>query len=70
VPADARPLIRRSAIMALAAKDSRLKNRTLTKLYNERPQWLRLAPERRRVDQLVLANLLRLNGGRVRRRDE
>jgi hypothetical protein len=31
-----RPLIRQSAIMA-AAKDSRLKKRTLTNLYNERP---------------------------------
>jgi hypothetical protein len=30
VPADARPLVRHSAIMALAAKDPRLKNRTLT----------------------------------------
>lgn len=106
VPADARPLIRQSAIMAAAAKDSRLKKRTLTNLYNERPQWLKLAhekldravlaayaatdpeggwseewaavwtdtgagqplpadhplsAERRRVDQTVLANLLRLN---------
>ena len=106
VPADARPLIRQSAIMATAAKDPRLKKRTLTNLYNERPQWLKLAhekldravlaayaatdpdgnwsedwasvwtetgagqplpenhslaTERKRVDQLVLANLLRLN---------
>jgi hypothetical protein len=53
VPADARPLVRRSAIMAAAAKDSRLKNRTLTKLYNERPTWLRLAHEQ--LDRAVLA---------------
>jgi hypothetical protein len=109
VPADARPLIRQSAIMAAAAKDSRLKKRTLTALYNERPAWLRLAHEaldravlaayavvdpagrwdedwaqvwvetgagqplkkdhplaerRREVDQLILANLLRMNGER------
>ncbi|MGH7967535.1 MAG: hypothetical protein ACREIC_02290 [Limisphaerales bacterium] len=53
VPAPARPLIRRSAIMALAAKDSRLKKRTLTNLYNERPQWLKLAHEK--LDRAVLA---------------
>ena len=53
VPADARPLIRCSAIMALAAKDSRLKKRTLTNLYNERPQWLKLAHEK--LDRAVLA---------------
>ena len=107
VPAEARPLIRHSAIMAAAAKDPRLKKRTLTNLYNERPQWLKLAhekldravlaayaatdpdgkwsedwakvwtdtgagqplpedhplaAERQSVDQLVLSNLLRLNG--------
>jgi hypothetical protein len=106
VPEAARPLIRQSAIMAAAAKDERLKKRTLTNLYNERPTWLKfahetldravlaayaavdpegnwsedwaavwvdsgagqklpadhpLAEERARVDQLVLANLLRLN---------
>jgi hypothetical protein len=53
VPAEARPLVRHSAIMALAAKDPRLKNRTLTKLYNERPPWLRIAHEK--VDRAVLA---------------
>jgi len=53
VPADARPLLRHSAIMALAAKDPRLKKRTLTNLYNERPQWLRLAHEK--LDRAVLA---------------
>ena len=108
VPPDARPLIRQSAIIA-APKDPRLKKRTLTNLYNERPRWLRLAhekldravlaayaasdpagnwsedwaqvwtengagqplpenhplaAERKRVDQLVLANLLRLNQAR------
>ena len=53
VPADARALIRRSAVMALAAKDPRLKKRTLTNLYNERPQWLKLAHEK--LDRAVLA---------------
>jgi len=53
VPADARPLIRQSAIMARAARDARLKKRTLTNLYNERPTWLRLAHER--LDRAVLA---------------
>jgi hypothetical protein len=53
VPAEARPLIRRSALMALAAKDPRLKKRTLTNLYNERPQWLKLAHEK--LDRAVLA---------------
>ena len=53
VPADARPLIRHSAIMARAAKDAKLKKRTLTNLYNERPTWLRLAHER--LDRAVLA---------------
>lgn len=85
--------------MALAADDPRLKKRTRTNLYNERPQWLKLAheklarlrrhrprraagrriwtdagagqplppehplaTERQRVDRVVLANLLRLNG--------
>jgi len=41
VPEKARPLIRHSAIMARAAKDARLKKRTLTNLYNERPTWLK-----------------------------
>jgi len=53
VPADARPLVRHSAIMALAAKDPRLKKRTTTNLYNERPQWLKLAHEK--LDRAVLA---------------
>jgi len=53
VPAEARALIRHSAIMAAAAKDARLKNRTLTKLYNERPTWLRHAHEA--LDRAVLA---------------
>lgn len=53
VPAEARSLIRQSAIMARAAKDARLKNRTLTNLYNERPTWLRLAHEQ--LDRAVLA---------------
>jgi hypothetical protein len=39
--------------MAAAAKDKRLKNRTLTKLYNERPTWLRHAHEA--LDRAVLA---------------
>ena len=45
VPTEARELIRHSAIMARAAKDSNLKKRTLTNLYNERPTWLKLAHE-------------------------
>src|SRR5687768_18054858 len=47
------PLIRHSAIMAAAAKDSRLKNRTLTNLYNQRPTWLKLAHDQ--LDRAVLA---------------
>src|SRR5947207_3095659 len=42
-----------SAIMAAAAKDERLKKRTLTNLYNERPTWLRVAHEQ--LDRAVLA---------------
>ena len=53
VPMAARGLIRQSAIMAAAAKDSRLKKRTLTNLYNERPTWLKLAHET--LDRAVLA---------------
>src|SRR5438105_8115783 len=53
IPADARPLVRRSAIIAAAAKDPRLKKRTLTNLYNERPTWLRLCHEK--LDRAVLA---------------
>jgi hypothetical protein len=53
VPKEARGLIRQSAIMAAAAKDSRLKKRTLTNLYNERPTWLKLAHET--LDRAVLA---------------
>jgi hypothetical protein len=39
--------------MAAAAQDARLKKRTLTNLYNERPTWLRLAHEQ--LDRAVLA---------------
>jgi len=39
--------------MALAAKDSRLKKRTLTNFYNERPTWLKLAHEA--LDRAVLS---------------
>lgn len=53
VPAEARPLIRHSAIMALAAKDKDLKHRTLTNLYNARPTWLTLA--HLELDRAVLA---------------
>jgi hypothetical protein len=53
VPESARPLIRQSAIMAAAAEDARLKKRTLTNLYNERPTWLKLAHET--LDRSVLA---------------
>lgn len=53
VPTEARALIRQSAIMARAAKDAKLKKRTLTNLYNERPTWLRLLHEQ--LDRAVLA---------------
>lgn len=53
VPQDARPLVRRSAIMAAATKDEKLKKRTLTSLYNERPEWLKNAHER--LDRAVIA---------------
>jgi len=53
VPEAARALIRRSAVMARAAKDARLKKRTLTNLYNERPTWLKLA--HRELDAAVLS---------------
>ncbi len=52
VPVEARALVRQSAIMAAAAKDARLKKRTLTNLYNERPMWLKLAHEQ--LDRAVL----------------
>ena len=39
--------------MARAAKDAKLKKRTLTNLYNERPTWLRLAHQK--LDRAVLA---------------
>ena len=50
---EARALIRESAIMARAAKDPRLKKRTLTNLYNDRPTWLKLAHDK--LDRAVLA---------------
>ncbi len=53
VPEEARELIRHSAIMARAAKDPKLKKRTLTNLYNERPTWLKLAHEQ--LDRATLA---------------
>jgi len=53
VPAEARTLNRQSAIMAEAAKDPRLKKRTLTNLDNERPTWLR--PCHEKLDRAVLA---------------
>jgi len=53
VPLEARGLIRQSAIMARAAKDARLKKRTLTNLYNERPTWLKLLHAE--LDRAVLA---------------
>jgi hypothetical protein len=52
VPEEARAMIRHSAIMARAAKDPKLKKRTLTNLYNERPTWLRLLHEQ--LDRAVL----------------
>jgi hypothetical protein len=39
--------------MAAAAKEPRLKKRTLTNLYNERPTWLKIAHEQ--LDRAVLA---------------
>jgi hypothetical protein len=53
VPAEARSLIRQSAIRSAAAKDPRLNKRRLTNLYNERPTWLRLAHEA--LDRAALA---------------
>ena len=53
VPADVRPLVRDSAIAAASAVDPRLMRRTLTNLYNERPEWLRLA--HLALDRAVLA---------------
>ncbi|MCB9835452.1 MAG: class I SAM-dependent DNA methyltransferase [Phycisphaera sp.] len=50
---EARRLIRQSAIDAASAKHAKLKKRTLTNLYNERPTWLRLA--HRALDEAVLA---------------
>ena len=53
VEKEARRLIRQSAIDAACASDPKLKKRTLTNLYNERPTWLRLA--HRALDEAVLA---------------
>ena len=50
---EARRLIRQSAIDAASAKHPKLKKRTLTNLYNDRPTWLRLA--HRALDEAVLA---------------
>ncbi len=52
VPEEARELLRQSAIMAEAAKDKKLKKRTLTNLYNERPSWLKLA--HKKLDEAVI----------------
>lgn len=49
---EARRLIRQSAIDAAAAVHPKLKKRTLTNLYNERPTWLRLA--HKALDEAVL----------------
>lgn len=49
---EARRLIRQSAIDAAAAQHPKLKKRTLTNLYNERPTWLRLA--HKALDEAVL----------------
>lgn len=51
---EARRLIRQSAIDAACAKDPKLKKRTLTNLYNERPTWLRLA--HKALDEAVIAS--------------
>ncbi|MFB3431041.1 MAG: class I SAM-dependent DNA methyltransferase [Phycisphaerales bacterium] len=50
---EARRLIRQSAIDAACAEDKRLKKRTLTNLYNERPAWLAIAHEK--LDRAVIA---------------
>ena len=50
---EAQRLIRQSAIDAAAAQHPKLKKRTLTNLYNERPTWLRLA--HKALDEAVLA---------------
>lgn len=50
---EARRLIRQSAIDAACAADKRLKKRTLTNLYNERPAWLAMAHEK--LDRAVIA---------------
>lgn len=49
---DTRELLRQSAINERAAKDKRLKKRTLTNLYNERPGWLRL--NHKKLDEAVI----------------
>jgi len=59
VPPEARPLLRLSAIQAVAARDPRLRGRTLTNLYNERPTWLRLA--HLELDRAVLAAYARVD---------
>lgn len=59
VPEDVRPMVKRSAIMAEAAKDAKLKDRTLTNLYNLRPAWLRLA--HKKLDEAVLAAYAAVN---------
>jgi hypothetical protein len=53
VPEDARPALIESAVAAAAAKDARLKKRTLTNLYNQRPDWLKNAHHK--LDRAVLA---------------
>lgn len=57
---EARRLIRQSAIDAAAAKHPKLKKRTLTNLYNERPTWLRLA--HKALDEAVLAAYAHTDG--------
>ncbi len=82
MPAAARPLVRQSAIMAAAAKDPKLKKRTLTNLYNERPAWLQMAHEKLDAavldaygwphdltDEEILARLLALNLERAATQD-
>ena len=68
VPAEARPLIRHSALMAEAAKSPNLEKRTLTNLYNVRPTWLKRAHEK--LDRAVLAAYAHIDpagGSSVRR---
>lgn len=53
LPEAVRQVVRHWTIMAAAAEDPDIGERTITNLYNERPTWLRLAHEK--LDRAVLA---------------